>query len=298
MINHLKHDEINKTLWDKCINLNARGVPYALSWYLDVVAPGWEALVLGQYEAVMPLPYRKKYGINYIFTPPFVQQLGVFGPEKTAVEPFIEAIPKAFSYIDLNFNEYNTIAAKHSPINNTNTLLSLNSPFDKLQNSFAENTRRNIKKAFKAGYSFVELYDIKPIIALFKANKGKQLDSKTDYKLLQDLVITAQKHSACQLYGVKTAEGQICAGAVFINYNNRHVFLFSGNNEEARQHGAMHFLISNYIEKNTKTPAVLDFEGSNNVALERFYLSFGSSATQYPKIKINRLPMPLRLFKK
>ena len=45
MIKYLQHGEINKEKWDDCINLSPRGLVYALSWYLDAVHPGWEALV-------------------------------------------------------------------------------------------------------------------------------------------------------------------------------------------------------------------------------------------------------------
>jgi hypothetical protein len=47
-------------------------------WHLDRTAVVWDALVWGDYEFVMPLPVRKKWGIQYVYQPLFCQQLGIF----------------------------------------------------------------------------------------------------------------------------------------------------------------------------------------------------------------------------
>jgi hypothetical protein len=59
----------------------------------------------------------------------------------------------------------------------------------------------------------------------------------------------------------------------------------------------MHFLLAGFIKKHAGTNSLLDFEGSNNANLARFYLSFGGYKTQYPKLKLNRLPFPLNKLK-
>jgi hypothetical protein len=57
MIKYLKHKEINKEKWDKCISSSHNKIIYALSWYLDVVSPNWDGLIKGDYEAVMPISH-------------------------------------------------------------------------------------------------------------------------------------------------------------------------------------------------------------------------------------------------
>lgn len=268
-------------------------MPYALSWYLDVVSPGWEALVLGNYEAVMPLTFRVKYGVSYIFTPPFVQQLGIFCTTNINEEAFIKAIPARFKYVDVNLNEANTIAG----LPNTNILLNLNNGYENLYAAFTDSTKRNIKKAEKAGFDIKELPNATEVINLFKANKGKEVGfANTEYGLLTTLVKTAKQQNACTVLGV-VKDKEIVAGAVFISAMGRHIFLFSGNNADARQAGAMHFLLARFIKEHAGTATVLDFEGSNNTNLARFYLSFGGYKTQYPKLKLNRLPFPLNKLK-
>src|ERR1700692_3437990 len=78
MIHYLKHNAIDKRRWDEAIDRAFNGMIYAKSWYLDIVSPQWDALVSDDYRAVMPLTWRRKFGVYYLYQPFFTQQLGVF----------------------------------------------------------------------------------------------------------------------------------------------------------------------------------------------------------------------------
>ena len=78
-IAYIPQQQIDKTKWDNCINAAANGLLYARSYYLDTTAITWDALVLNDYEAVMPLPIRKKWIFSYLFEPPMTPVLGIFG---------------------------------------------------------------------------------------------------------------------------------------------------------------------------------------------------------------------------
>ena len=68
MIRYLTENEIDFKKYDQCIANALNSRIYAYSWYLDIVADkNWDVLVLNDYEAVMPMPKRKRYFINYIF---------------------------------------------------------------------------------------------------------------------------------------------------------------------------------------------------------------------------------------
>ena len=297
-ITYLKHDEINKTLWDECIAKAAKPMIYATSWYLDIVAPGWDALVQGNYYAVMPLPKRQKFGINYLFQPNFVQQLGIFSPIEADSQDFIDEIPDTFKYIDINFNEANEVPPHYYPDDNANILLSINNTYDVLQKLFADNVRRNLKKCEAAGFTATPLTSPDVIITLFKENRGKKIGyTDADYAMLKALYIAANERGLCEAIGIKDEEGEICGGGIFFKSFNRYIFIFSGNNNRGRDKGAMHFMMANFIEKHAGEDVYLDFEGSNNPSLARFYKSFGGFKTSYKKLVINRLPLLLRWLK-
>ena len=115
-ISYLTYQQINKKKWDACIDTASNGLIYAYSFYLDAMARNWDGLVLStgphlenDYEAVMPLTWNKKYGISYLYQPPFTACLGIFGDQISAetVNEFLKAIPSSFSYWDIYLNHGN-----------------------------------------------------------------------------------------------------------------------------------------------------------------------------------------------
>ena len=92
VVKHLTYNEIDRTRWDATIATSTNSLPYAYSWYLDAVSPQWEALASNNYEFVMPLPVKRKFGVKYVIQPRWVQQLGVF-----SAQPITKEIVKSFS---------------------------------------------------------------------------------------------------------------------------------------------------------------------------------------------------------
>ncbi len=131
MISFFNNNEIDREQWDNCIK-NSPGVkPYAYSWYLDIMAPGWQALVDDYYESVFPLPGFEKYGIRYITTPIFLQQLGVFSPDKPAdifLNEFLDFLPGFYRLIDLCVGEASCVNG-FKITEKTNYELDLSSPY-------------------------------------------------------------------------------------------------------------------------------------------------------------------------
>ena len=59
-IEYLTRDKIDINKWDECVNKASNEVIYARGIYLDKICTNWDALVINNYELVMPLPWRKK----------------------------------------------------------------------------------------------------------------------------------------------------------------------------------------------------------------------------------------------
>ena len=90
MIVYHKNNEIDREQWDNCIKNSPGSKPYAYSWYLDIMAPGWEALVDDDYDSVFPVPGFRQFGIKYVATPVFLQQLGAFSPDKPSDQQLLQ----------------------------------------------------------------------------------------------------------------------------------------------------------------------------------------------------------------
>lgn len=294
MIKFLKHDMIDKNRWDECINMSFNGNIYAWSWYLDIIHPKWDALVENDYERVMPLTGKTKFGIHYLFQPFFAQQLGIFSRaplSQNKVDDFINAIPKNYKLIEYRLNEFNKVdydcesIAKHCNIE-----LDLIYDYQHLYNNYSKNTKRNLAKAENAGLSVNR--DILPsdIINLFRTNKGKDVKHWGDmeYGRLLDLIDTAIYHESCLLYGVRNIENEFVAGAVFMYSHDRITFLFSGSDNSNKHHHGLTLLLDNVIRDFSETQYTFDFEGSDNDGLARYYKGFGGKEVFYPEIKCNR----------
>lgn len=295
MIKYLTHNKIDKTRWDECIRNSFNGNIYAWSWYLDIVHPGWEALVENDYERVMPLTSNKKYGISYLFQPFFTQQLGVFATSHLTgdiVQNFIDAIPQKFRLIEMRLNTYNKVDYNIDYFErHRNIELDLISDYQSLYNNYSTNTKRNLNKA--KGQRLYLNNDISPqhIVELFKSNKGKDIKHWKDkeYQRLLELIDTAIKKEACFVIGVNDDNDDTIAGAVFMASHEKIVFLFSGSDETNKENHAITFLIDGIIKDFSGTPLTLDFEGSDNEGLARFYKGFGGKEIYYPEIRRNNM---------
>lgn len=295
MIRLLKHNEINKRRWDDCINKSFNGNVYALSWYLDIVHPNWNALIENDYERVMPLTNSKKFGLSYMFQPFFVQQLGVFSTSQLSqddVDNFINAIPQQYLLIQYRLNSYNKvdydsdIIAKHR-----NVELDLIYDYQYLYNNYNNNTKRNLAKAEAAGLSINNNINPEIIISLFRNNRGKDVKHWKDkeYNRLLELINIAISQECCFTIGINDLDNNTIAGAVFMHSHDRIIFLFSGSDEAHKDKHALTMLLDNVIREFSETQYTLDFEGSDNDGLARFYKGFGGAEVFYPEVKYNNL---------
>lgn len=309
MIRYLKHNEIDKALWDATIAASPQCLSYAFSWYLDIACPNWDALIDDDYQAVMPLPQKVKLGITYVYPPYFIQQLGVFSSRDLKIkiiQDFITAIPEKFKFIEYNLNIENSSIGeevfrnqKFEVLRNVTHHLSLQNDYTAISKNYSQNLKRNLKKAVAAELVIQENVDAKTVVELFRKNRGKEIDNLKDenYKTFLALVTRAKKQHTLKTVGINYKK-ELCAGAVFWIQNNSLIFIFSATNALAKKTGAMPFLIDYVIQQFSNKAIKLDFEGSNNAALARFYKGFGAAEKVYFQLKRNNLPKPIRWLKK
>ena len=308
MVRFVKYADIDKSKWDECIDMAFNGNIYGYSWYLDIVCPYWHALVDDDYKAVFPLPSGRKYLINYVYQPFFSQQLGIFSRNHLTAEvvkDFIDFIPPWYKFIDINLNTLN----KANDLNCTviqlrNHELDLIFPYSVLAKNYSENTKRNLKRAGQANISVSYLTSPEDVVRLFRRNRGESLTHLGDneYKTLLQLIYTCIHKGIAVISGAYSEQHDLCAGAVFLKSHQKAVFLFSAVSEEGRTNGSMTMIINQFIKQHASSQLTLDFEGSNDANLARFYKSFGAKALTYPRITITRLPevvnMVLKLMRK
>lgn len=300
MILFLKHDMIDKTRWDDCIRNALNGNLYACSWYLDIVCPGWCALVEDNYDKVLPLPVSSKAGISYIMQPWFTQQLGLFYQKSSASNKlieFLDSIPSAYRYIDINLNTSNKLEMPGYAHNMTNLELDLISDYSEISTGYQNNLQRNLKKAAQNKLTVSKNVRPEEIISLFRANKGQELRHLTtqQYSLILRIAYESMHKGTGQIWGAYDEHNQLVAGILWVWSHQKVIFLFSALSASGRELNSMPWLIDLFIKHNAGQPLTLDFEGSNKEGLARFYSSFGAKKVIYQRYVRNFLPLPLRI---
>jgi hypothetical protein len=303
VIRYYPHIEIDRQKWDECIAISSPSLPYAFSWYLDIVSPGWDGLVSDNYEAVMPLAFKRKWLITYMFKPYFAQQLGIFSPEilsEDLIDSFIRNIPPRFRFVHTNLNELNGLHENPSALKNTNHLIRIDRNYQDIYKGYSRNCRRNIKKAIVGGLSVDQDLDIPEFVKFVFENLERQISrlEKEQSLMLEKIIIESQRKVAGQLTGIYSHQHELCAAGFFMQTNNRQVFSVCASSEKGKEYNAMYLLVDDQIKKSAGIKTWFDFSGSNIPGIAYFNQSFGAQALTYPTLHLNRLPFPLRLLKK
>ena len=300
-LRYIKHKDIDYDKWNRCIDEAINCRIYAYTWQLDRAAPKWDALVFGDYEFVMPLPIRRKFGINYLYQPMFSQQLGIFPMPKPDVSKlFFQYLTEHFRYAQLNLNSANLPDKKIRDIDFTprkNYLLPLAQSYKTIEGFYSTNAKRNITKAAKNKLNIVEGIRLETFLQ-FKLEHLPANQKKTSFKSLKNMVAYGQYKGFGEIYGVYSADNELCAAVYFCRWKDRVIYFNAVSNEKGKELRAMYFLLDEFIRKNAGKNLTLDFEGSVIPGVARFFAGFGATPETYFQLKINRLPLPLKWIKR
>jgi hypothetical protein len=300
-IRYLHREEVDVIKWDLCIEKAENGLIYGYSYYLDHMAKKWDALVLGDYTAVMPLTWNKKFGIYYLYQPAFTPSLGVFGNEldHEVVVAFLKKIPAKFRLIEISLNAGNPIeTGVMKTIPRVNYILDLNPSYDLLYKGYRENIRRNVKKSQQLALKYETGVALEAILALSKLQMQKVSHVKTgDYKNFEALYQFLQAKKMAITCGVYLS-GRLVSSAVYFFSHSRAYYILVGNHPDGKTVGGSHFLIDRFIHDHAGSSLTLDFEGSDIRNLAFFYESFGATAETFPFIEKNDLPWWVKVGKK
>lgn len=299
-IRYLKRNQINIEEWNRCIERAENALLYGASQYLDVLSDHlWDALVFEDYRCVMPLPFRRKYGIHYLFQPALLPVSGVFGNQITfeMVNDFLRKIPSKFKLWDIALNHANTFnQSLYNCFPRANYILPLNHSYQKLQTQYHLNIKRNLSKAIREKCTVKKHIPIDAILDICritfsgftKVEKGLFDRLKRVFEVFIDQSVT---------YGVFGGSGELLASAAFIFFKDRAYYWLAGNLPESRTTGASTLLVDSFIRDHAETEILLDFEGSDAPSVAAFYQRFGAKLEPFVTIYHNRLPFPLRNLK-
>ena len=316
MFRRLRPAEINRPQWDALIEAAPNGMIYALTWYLDSVAPGWEALVkeeAGRYVAVMPLPVRRKLGIRYLQQPLLTQQLGLFyaseAPPTSAGWQQIGALLRqrfrfiiryAFNTGNEEMLDLSRLGPAFAPFvgaEAVNYHLSLRPPYAELRAGYSANRRWRLNQAHRRGWCLEPSTDIEQLIALFQENTaGKMYGGVGEdaYRMLRAVYAAASQAGLADLRQARPADGEVGAMLLLLRFRQQLIYLFSATNAAGKQAGAISLLLDAVVQAHAGQDLCLDFEAPTDQDVVHFYRSFGPAPVPFGTIALNQLPWPVR----
>ncbi|MES2777677.1 MAG: hypothetical protein V4722_26095 [Bacteroidota bacterium] len=303
-IHFLQNKEIDKARWDDVIRNSSNGLIYGWSIYLDHLCPGWSALVNDDYSLLMPLTHRKKFGITYLYQPPFCQQLGIFGTAvitETVVADFITACKKHFSFGEIFINHANGGSGQESVAACKNYILRLQNGYDDIKKDYTVSLQKNsLNRIKKFDLQYVLGNDVEKVINFSKQLYGQRVPHVTDndYETFIKLCVQLYNMGYAFTREVKLPDGELLASGVFLKDEKRIYNLISATPPNGRIFEANHLLFDRLIQEFAGTGLVLDFEGSDIPGIAHFYRKFGAINEPYYFLKWNELPWPARLVKK
>ena len=299
-IRYLRRREIDTARWDHCIETSLSPLIYARSFYLDEMAAGqWDALVLDDYKAVMPLTWRSKFGIRYLYQPAFTQQTGIFSPapvDSALVESFLRQLDVRFRFAEIYLNYTNA----HPGLNpHTNFTLDLNAHYSHLCARYKKDLTRNLKLAQRTPLTYIKEFDLSTALRDFRREYTSRLPAikDDDFRRFETLCLRLNKQDQLLTRAVFNEQYQPLCSAVFLRDTRRFYLVHSTTLPAGRTAEANHYLLDQFIREWAASSMILDFEGSDHPGIAHFYSNFGGVDQPYFFYRRNRLPWPIRWLK-
>jgi hypothetical protein len=300
MIRYLKHHEIDKAKWDKCCSNAGNRFWFCKSWFLDLVSPNWHGIVSDNYETIMAVPVKRKFGINYIIQPFMMPQGGIVATSKLSpqdIHSFIQKIPSIYKYVNLFLN-FSNIPFESKLIKNIrkNHYLKLNLPYSALRKNYSERVRVNMKTAIKSGNTVEEFGDLSVFIQFYKQYSTWLSPSQIDRHL--KLVHTCFEKKTGRILLTQIGSNEITSGAFFFIEDKQVIVVLAFSSPRGKETCSMNLLYDKIISLYAEIDYEVDFTGSSMPGVAHFLEGFGAKSDSYPHICINNLPWYLKLFKK
>ncbi|MEO6489846.1 MAG: GNAT family N-acetyltransferase [Ferruginibacter sp.] len=306
MITYLTYKEIDKQKWDECIRGSSNGLIYAESVYLNHMSPNWDALIIGNYDAVMPLTWKRKWGIRYLYQPAFTQQGGIFSRKRLSakqVKSFIDLAATKFKFAEFNINYANSLEPEKNlkVLKRNNFILPLGNGYKNIFSGYNSYIKQRLSRLKKFSLKYATSEDYIAVIKLYKKLYRERMPSvtTTDFQQFEKLCKYFLKSGRVEIREAYDHEGIELLAAILLFKDNKRLYnVISCILPAGKKALANYFLYNELIREFSNQDIILDFEGSDIPGVSYFYNKFSVNNQRFSFVKFNNLPMPIKLLKK
>jgi len=313
-IKFLSFKEIDFKKWDKCVDSSLNGTIFGQSWYLNLVCENWGAIVLEDYDAVMPLPISKILKYSTVISPCLAPQLGVFSPRLPApeiIDAFLSLLRSKFKYIKIGLNKYNLISDEEFRIKTAGSFsLDLIHSYSKLCQAYSRETKQVIETGLSNQVSIAKGVPFQQFIQFYQGlcSSVSKTDDEVFYNKLRRIISFTILHRFGELYGAYSAENNLTAVAFVIRSSQRITVLLSAMEIDQPGVSAYSILLDQLLKEYAEKNLTIDFEilpcpdryiprvksssekVDMNHTMSTIYTGFGAKMFNYPIILCNKLP--------
>ncbi len=306
MIKLIKHKDIDKQKWDKCIGESINGLVFGYSWFLDITSPkSWEGLIEMEivdgnvfYISVFPIEYRRKAGIKYAYQSPFVVETDIF-----SIKPLTDQ--ERSQFYDVLINHYKYIAKLifsdqvklPFPVKKHDTyIINFKQSYESIFAQYKYDRKKDIRKAARQQLKIKYSEDYQKLIDLI----NQYILPKYDFSVIANVQDTWEKLVKACLVNKKGLllhtfkdDTDLDFSFYTISKNRIHRYLCVAT-PEGRKSGAATFSIDYLIKTWASNNCQLDFVGIHNDNLHYFKSSFGGDVHHYQEISINNFPFYIK----
>jgi len=276
--------QIDRGLWDRCVASAGNSSVYGRTFYLDGMADQWHGLVLDDYAAVFPLPWRKKWGIRYVYTPAFVQQLGLFGKAPEGIYEELKKHIRAFArYGDLMLNDNGEPEKTLALRSRCNFAVLPNGGYPAVSAAYHPDLVQTLKKNSGKGIRILQSGNIGHILSLHKelyAGRTPHVTA-TDLERLQHLCCLQHAKGNCEVFEAVDEQGTLLAAALLLLEGQRAYLLLNAVPPAGRSAYANYVLLDHIVQRSVEAGLAFDFEGSDLPGVKSFYRKFGGRQEVY-----------------
>lgn len=291
MIRKLKYADIDFQKYKSAIENSVQNNFYASKLILDHLCESWEILISGDYKFVMPIPLKKKFGVQFALMPLFCQQLGIFGKERNPIieQEFFKYFIQNYKVYYYAFNYQNTFEEN---LKFKKNYFIQNTEYSNLKNNYFKGRKSAVKSSQHLTFKELELSES----LVFIQTHFKGLDKKKDMDKFFMYLEFLQAKNLLKIYGAFKEEHLICLATV-IKSKKKMSLLGLINDDMYRKDNGASFIIDRILKDHISEYS-FDFMGSTIRGIEVFFKSFGSELHEYAVIENSRKDLLKSLFRK
>ena len=279
--------DIDKVKYNSCVHYANNGNVFGYLWYLDFIAKDWDALVEGDYESVMPLPWqRNRLGQRVVVTPPLMRELGVYSihvlsPKRIAA--FLAAIPPEFRGVRLRLNEQNPPPRDldFALAERTNHQLLLQQPYAEMTEAFSRDLLLELERAEQSDLLPIGNISVEEVAAFFKQHGPQDAHTERSFHGLQRVMYNVLHRGWGGSTGIRHRAGDLLAVAFWIYSHKKVTALLLLESPAGRAVAAREQLVNLQLRSHAERMMILDF---NTLNASPFAEKFGAKQNDFYEI--------------